>query len=154
MVDAFKVHLSGSAVDGAYLPLKAWIAKVAAEAMWRQHCWFTDLVKCSTIAESNAGVPPQAIAACRRHLVEEILTVRPEVVAVLGGAVMSPVRTALAEARSTATPLLLLHPARWRRLDSDRQRQSFLHSSAPAAGRRPDSEAFSDVLERLQAELA
>lgn len=120
---------------------------------WQEHCWFTDVVKCSTTAESNAGVPSRAVAACRRHLVEEILTVRPEVAAVLGGAVLSPVKAALAEAKSSARVISLLHPARWRKLTSDRQRRSFRQFSPPAPGRLADSEAFSGVLATLQSEL-
>jgi hypothetical protein len=134
----------------AYARACLWLLGVDGD--WKDHCWFTDVVKCSTTTEAKARLPARAIENCRSHLVSEIMAVRPSVVAVLGRAAFCPTIRALAEAGSRATPIQLLHPARWHRLTSERQLNAF--SGFPAAdGRSPTSPAFRKLLNSLQGEL-
>ncbi len=134
----------------AYARACLWLLGVDDD--WRDHCWFTDVVKCSTIVETKTPLPRLAISNCRRHLVAEIEMVRPSVVAVLGQTALEPAQLALNEAKLPAPTIQLLHPSRWRQLTSKRQAKSF--RGFPAIdGRSPDSQEFLRWLESLQAEL-
>jgi len=51
---------------------------------WIDDCWFTDLFKCSTRAESAPVIPSAALAACEAHFWEELDAFSPSVVLTFG----------------------------------------------------------------------
>jgi uracil DNA glycosylase superfamily protein len=120
---------------------------------WREHCWFTDAVKCSTSVETNVGVPDGAVTECRRHLVREIDMIRPAVILALGGDAKRAVDAATVGGKVKPRVVQFLHPARWRKLTSDRQMLGFSTSGLTAGPRTPDSPQFRSYLAQLQAEL-
>jgi hypothetical protein len=134
----------------AYARACLWLAGVDED--WRAHCWFTDIVKCSTTTESGTGLPEAAITNCRRHLVREIEVVQPKIIAVLGHQAVPPTKAAALEAGSQAMPVVFRHPARWRRLTDDIHMRSF-RRIPKAPSRREDSAEFRGYLKRLQDEL-
>ncbi len=50
---------------------------------WIDHCWFTDIYKCSTKSERGPNIPAGALAACRPHLDAELAMFRPRVILTL-----------------------------------------------------------------------
>lgn len=134
----------------AYARALLWVLGV--EEDWKAHCWFTDLVKCSTVKESGQNLPAGAVTNCAQHLQKELEFVRPSIVAALGINVEAPLRQALELAGSAASVVRLLHPSRWRRLTTERQQQSFLGLSD--LKRDPNSRSFRKFLAALQEELS
>lgn len=59
---------------------------LGVEAVLEQ-CWFTDLLKCSTVRESAPQISARAFAECRRHLLSELEILRPKLIVALGGTV-------------------------------------------------------------------
>ncbi|WP_437613537.1 uracil-DNA glycosylase family protein [Sorangium sp. So ce834] len=51
---------------------------------WIDNCWFTDIFKCSTRAESAPRIPKAAFAACRPHLEAELAAFAPRVLLAFG----------------------------------------------------------------------
>lgn len=49
-------------------------------------CWFTDVFKCSTRSESAPQIKDAAFNACRSHLVQELVALKPKLIVALGGA--------------------------------------------------------------------
>jgi hypothetical protein len=133
----------------AYARALLWLLGVDDE--WANHCWFTDLVKCSTRQESGKPLPPKAISNCAVHLKRELVFVQPSVVAALGVAVERPIRRVLKEGACKAPVARLLHPSRWEKLTMERQRKSF--QKLKGLVRDPKSSAFVEFLEALQQEL-
>jgi hypothetical protein len=133
----------------AYARALLWLLGVDDE--WANHCWFTDLVKCSTRQESGKPLPPKAIANCAVHLKRELVFVQPSIVAALGVAVEKPLQRALEEGACNAPVVRLLHPSRWRKLTTERQGKSF--QKLQGLVRDPKSPAFVEFLKALQREL-